>query len=235
MISQHDIQKLDAVAFRKNGKFEPVSKFIDGFGASRLPTSHINFLTARNGISVYNGMYRMFGTDTVSIDLKNWNSYETWKFAWETDVSQYFCFAETAWGDQYAYRVDELASPENAIVYFLEHATMSVVCKFADFEDFFHNEFIRNAYHPFSQIDIDIIDRFGSIDTNDHFVFSPSILLSKDEDVANVLKMSAVSSMIVNGDLSRQLSATTTDQSISRIEPYADDKGRTRMRVIFGD
>lgn len=37
-------------------------------------------------------------------ELVEWNEPSTWKFAWPSTILEYLCFAETAWGDQYAYR-----------------------------------------------------------------------------------------------------------------------------------
>jgi len=70
-----------------------------------LVDEHRALLEQSNGIEAFAGYIRLFGVQTTeSIDAVVWNDPDCWKFAWGDRCSGYWCFAETAWGDQYAYR-----------------------------------------------------------------------------------------------------------------------------------
>src|SRR5690348_12619668 len=90
-----------------------------GLGVA-LPATHQLLLTQTDGLSAYGGYLRLFGAS----ELIAWNDSSTWKFAWPSRIREYFCFAETAWGDQYAYRYDELVAGPEPAVYFLESITL---------------------------------------------------------------------------------------------------------------
>jgi hypothetical protein len=59
------------------------------------------------------------------------------------------------------------------------------------------------------------------------------MLITGAESIENIMKMPAVASMIVNGDLARQLADEPLDRQISHIEAYQDSENRSRMRVIW--
>jgi hypothetical protein len=74
-----------------------------------LPIDHQSALQESNGVEVYGGYARLFGLSSESnIDTIKWNEFDFWKFAWGNRCQDYLCFAETAWGDQYAYHIGRL-------------------------------------------------------------------------------------------------------------------------------
>ena len=86
-----------------------------------LVDEHRALLEQSNGIEAFAGYIRLFGVQTTqSIDAVVWNDPDCWKFAWGDRCSGYWCFAETAWGDQYAYSLDHLRTGGNVPVYFLD-------------------------------------------------------------------------------------------------------------------
>src|SRR5262245_16055769 len=63
------------------------------------------FLMSTNGARSNDGYFRIFGLGPqAEIDSVNWNALNTWKFAWPARVQEFWCFGETAWGDQYAFK-----------------------------------------------------------------------------------------------------------------------------------
>lgn len=65
-----------------------------------LPSDHKELLRWSNGLEAYAGHFRIFGLGAdAGIDSMVWNHYECWKFAWRERCSQYWCFGETAWGE----------------------------------------------------------------------------------------------------------------------------------------
>src|SRR5690349_1053821 len=78
----------------------------DGF---TLPPEHAEILRWSNGVEAYAGYFRLFGIGAnASVDAIVWNRHDYWKFAWGDRCSAYWCFGETAWGDQYAYAIESL-------------------------------------------------------------------------------------------------------------------------------
>ena len=56
---------------------------------------------------------------TAGIDAILWNGPEYWKFAWEGRCSEFWCFGETAWGDQYAYSLQSKNKEMNEIFFWM--------------------------------------------------------------------------------------------------------------------
>jgi len=118
-----------------------------------LPQLHADLLLRSNGIEVYGGYYRLFGVGcTESIDMVKWNDPATWKFVWEERLRDYWCFAESAWGDQYAYRLDELGPGQEPSVYLLEGITMNAELVSRGLERFLMDEFLRCATEPYDDM-----------------------------------------------------------------------------------
>lgn len=118
-----------------------------------LPGDHLSVLQGSNGIEVYSGYVRLFGIySQQSVDAITWNQPEYWKFAWGDRCSGYWSFAETAWGDQYAYSLRSLADADTAEVYFLDALSMTAQVIAPSFKDFLENEFLRAAQDPYDVI-----------------------------------------------------------------------------------
>lgn len=115
-----------------------------------LPSEHKAFLRHSNGAEVYGGYIRLFGLHTAeSIDSVAWNQPDCWKFAWGDRCLGYWCFAETAWGDQYGYALEALQIGGNADVYFLDALSMTPEIVASSFAEFLEKEFIRSAKEPY--------------------------------------------------------------------------------------
>lgn len=201
----------------------------------RLPATHLEFLKIANGVSIFGGYFRLFGCSTpTTIDMIEWNSPDVWSFAWKNKPLDDFWFiGETAWGDQYAYRRDELRQSSKPKVLFLEGITMNAEVIADDFSMFLESEILRNALQPYDVNLVAARRRLGDLEPLEHISYFPSPLISGEEVVDSISKLDAVASMIVNGDLSSQLAEQAKDRPIQEVQPYEDSNGRMRMRVVW--
>ena len=115
-----------------------------------LSDSHKYFLAQSNGCEVFGGYFRLFSMEHI---LKR-NEYSDWKFSWGKDLSNYYCFGETAWGDQYVYKKNEI-NEGLSNVYILDAYTMEEDFLSSSFDLFFVEEFLRNALHPYDEMIIE--------------------------------------------------------------------------------
>ena len=200
-----------------------------------LPAEHKELLQASNGVEAYAGYVRVFGLHTTEgIDSVRWNQHDFWKFAWEDRCTEYWCFGETAWGDQFAYRIDSLRANEDAPVMFLDAYSMTPQPFAHSFVEFLENVFVRSAKGPYDAITKLAREKFGPLEAAAHVVYNPSILLGGAEDINNVQKMNARSAMICNGDIATQLDAGPSDKAVKNVQPYEDESHRMRLRLVWG-
>lgn len=202
----------------------------------QLPAVHLDLLKLANGLSTYGGYFRLFGCSSpATIDMLEWNAREQWTFAWNKPLGEFWFFGETAWGDQYAYRREELRPASSPRVYFLEAITMNAHVIADDFSVFLEREFLGNALRPYDDALVAARRRLGNLAPLEHVVHVPSPLITGDENLGSVSKLDAVASMIISGDLCNQLADQLQDRVIKELQPYVDSDGRTRMRVVWRD
>jgi hypothetical protein len=196
----------------------------------RLPETHITFLSNSNGVLAYRGYFRLFGVGCDRcIDLTVWNDAETWKFAWPDRLVDYFCFGETAWGDQYAYRISELVAGIET-VYMLDAFEMNPDSIASTFDEFLQSEFVRCAREPYDEMLLRSAQVIGPLDWQTHITYVPSILISGEEQIEHVRRMDARACMVINGDIASELVAHG-DGVVAAVENYVDARGRLRTRI----
>ena len=206
-----------------------LKNFVDCKGVT-IHKSYMDLLSLSNGLETSDGYFRIFGIgNDAKIDALNWNSIDTWKFAWPERVRKYWCFAETAVGDQYAFD----STMDSCQVYLLSHLTMMAECLEENFEDFLTNEFFRNAIAPYDPTILSAKKRFGTISGTEILSQSPSVLVTGVEDANSMIQMPRTAAMIANGDLCTQLIDQPQSNSIRGVEPVQDSKGRMRLRVVW--
>jgi hypothetical protein len=199
-----------------------------------LPSDHENLLRRSNGIEAYAGYIRLFGIDTTeSIDALRWNESEYWKFAWGTRCTEYWCLAETAWGDQYAYSSQTLRAGGNSEIYFLDAFSMKPQAVASSFADFFEKEFLRSSRQPYDIMIEQARQKLGPLEVSSHLVYMPSILLGGIEDIQHVSKMNARAAMICNGDIALQLEDAPVDGKVKGVQSYEDELRRMRLRLVW--
>ncbi len=193
-----------------------------------LPSAHVELLRRSNGLWLYDGYFQLFA---VGSPLESWNDLETWKFAWPAGLDEFLCFGETVWGDQYAYRFDELRKSVDPPVYFLDALKMGSRQLAPSFTEFGEKYLTRNSTQPFDSVLRAAHQKLGPMPPSTHLVFSPSLLLTGEENVENLIKMPGQVAMILNGDLWTQLSNPPVDVAVGGLDVVKDDKGRDRVRV----
>lgn len=202
----------------------------------KLPSVHALLLSQSNGLSCYGNYFRLFGVTAGDVgqpmDLDRWNSAEMWKFAWPVSLAEYLCFGETAWGDQYAYRIDELGRADPP-VYFMEAITLQPEPLAESFEEFISEELLRNCEEPYDDMLVAARRKVGDLADEDHIAYVPSPLIAGDESIDHVVKMNAIAAMIANGDLAAQLTGENQSRQIAGLQPYTDPQGRPRLKVIW--
>ena len=199
-----------------------------------LPAAHQDILSQANGITVYDGYFRLFGVGcSDGTDLLHWNDLDTWKFAWDLDLSRFLCFGETAWGDQYAYATDDLHLGRAPTVYYLDSILMKAEALCEGFEAFIKAEFLRCATNPYDRMIVAARNKIGRLDWGSHIIYMPSLLLGGQDSVENVAEINAVAGMIINGDLASQCANETLKRRVKALQDYVDSKGRPRIRVLW--
>jgi hypothetical protein len=200
-----------------------------------LPPELVRWLTCSNGAELFDGYVRIFGVgQNASIDSVVWNDINCWKFAWGTSTLPYWCFAETAWGDQFAFELTDLSSNSNPTVFMLHWATMSLYDYVCPLNRFLEDRLIL-------QTNLDWFDRqtrnkFPFVEVDMHLTFTPplSMLPHGDEwDVAYVSKLNARATMICNGDIAMQEKLWPPGATPAGLETYEDDQGRTRLKILW--
>lgn len=234
-----ELRKVDGCRF-----YEPVPAAIldqweREFGVG-FPSEYREFLMLTNGCETYHGHYRIFGFALQrSIDIVKWNSEECWKFAWNGVADGYWCFGETALGDQYAFAIDDLHTTDRPPVLMLDHMSMTHDGPWQDcFASFLERELLRNAKQPYGSEYRRAFDTLGPIDLSIHAVLIPSLLFlpaGDDGRRSAIQAMPARAAMICNGDLAVQWDSAPDGARVHNVEPYVDDQDRSRMRIRWAD
>jgi hypothetical protein len=181
----------------------------------------------------FHGAFRLFGfRQEPYLDLRSWNAPGTWRFAWDDRIEPYFCFGETAWGDQYAYKRSGHDGGLEQEVYLLEAYFLRPEPLAGTFADFLRDEFLRNAEAPYDPITPAAVERLGPIDPSQHWVMSPSLALGGDELVENTVLLPAITAMTFAGDLATWIEEADDEATLVAVEPWHDAQGRARLRVL---
>jgi hypothetical protein len=210
--------------------------------SAELPHLHMELLRWSNGLMGYGGYFRILPI-TVAERRKDWlpsvaewNLKDTWQFAWpEGALTDFLCFGETAWGDQYAYKRSELSRGDAAPVYLLDAVAMRPEELAGSFGEFVSNDFIRNCRAPYDSLLVQARQKLGTLLPSEHIAHVPSVLLTGSEDIKFVQKMMGIASMIANGDMASQLLDESQSRTIQNIDTYIDASGRTRLKVVWAN
>ncbi|MEU8265513.1 SMI1/KNR4 family protein [Micromonospora sp. NPDC048999] len=200
-----------------------------------LPSVYAAALRIANGFTVHSGMNRVFGIrEDRHMDLRTWNQEDGWRFAWggKADPS-FLMFGETAFGDQYALRWT--GSSYEDLVYLLDVNLLSVRPIFDSFAHFLDQEIVQNALSPSHPTALACVGKFGHVPPEENVVLTPSLLLGGYEDVSNMVKIESYTAMIYGGDIYTAVVSAPDDAAVVGVEPWVDDIGRRRLRVVFAE
>jgi len=197
-----------------------------------LPDDHQALLSCTNGLEVYGGYYRVFGIPkTEGVDSVWWNQPETWKFAWKERCSEFWCFGESAWGDQYAYRQDWRDGRSE--VYILDALAMSPRRIASSFAEFLETEVLRCAREPYDAVTVAVRRKLGPLLPTESIVYVPSVVIGGSESPENVMKMGSRLAMVCNGDIAIQVGDAPANSRIKQVQVYEDAMQRTRLRLVW--
>jgi len=229
-----DLQKLnelpDVTLQQPNSNFQDISTISSTF---ELPLQHRNLLALSNGLSICAGYYRLLGHDTkCDRDLKTWNAPSHWKFAWQGRADSYFCFGTTAWGDQFAYGINDMSGEDRSPIYLLDAFSMEAEIIASDFSEFWSKEICRNAHSPYDSMVARCQKIIPQLDWHDLLAYSPPLQIGGPEDEANIVKMSARVVMIVNGDIATQLDALPDNTVITGATTIKDGTDLLRLKLL---
>ena len=176
-----------------------------------LPLDHARLLSLTNGVDAYGGHFRLFGLGPWSVrDMRRWNDPGGWRAAWEGRADGWWCFGETAWGDQYAYATGGDPLDPDGTVYRLDACRLDAEPVAGTFAEFLAGEFARNAREPRDEMTVAARRRFGDIDPAHQLVYVPSLLAGGEEDLANVVVLGAREAMTLSGQAYAGRSASLT-------------------------
>lgn len=231
--SIEDIYQLEDIDIHQGVDASALAE-LEGQNRFHLPRMHQKVLQQSNGIEAYGGYLRLFGLSAGrAIDLIRWNQHDYWKFSWGDRCSKYWCFGETAWGDQYAYSLESLCSKNEPEVYFMDALSMTPEVIASSFTEFWEKEFVRSAKEPYDIILKQARGKLGRIGLEFHLVYAPSLLLGGTETIDNVHKMNARAAMVCNGDIALQLDSGPADRAVKGVQQYEDDFQRVRIRLVW--
>jgi hypothetical protein len=172
-----------------------------GDGGAVLPLDHARLLSLTNGLDAYGGYFRLFGLGPWSVrDMRRWNAESGWRAAWDGRADGWWCFGETAWGDQYAYARGDDPFTADSTVYRLDASRLEPEAVAEDFTEFLVGELARNAAAPRDDVTVAARERFGEIDPNQQLAYVPSLLLGGAEDLANLATLGAREAMAAAGE-----------------------------------
>lgn len=205
----------------------------------RLPALHRELLLRTNGIEANGGYLRLYGAGPeAGVDMGWWNEPDLWKFSWHPYVNQFFCFGGTGWGMQLAYHLADVSSlVSDASVYMLADSDQWAASSRVGFAQYLEGGFLTNARQQRSKFDRKVRKKVGDLRPDELATLAPHPVIGGPERVANVVKMPAVTAMVINGDTNTELVRVTEgfarDGEVSRVVPYVDENGRGRIRLEF--
>jgi hypothetical protein len=178
-----------------------------------LPLDHARLLSLTNGLEGYGGYFRLFGLGPWSVrDMRRWNAPRGWRAAWRGRAENWWCFGETAWGDQYAYAASDDLLESDPTVYRLDAHRLEPEPVAACFGEFLRAEFGRNALGPRDDMTVAARERFGDLDPALQLAYVPSLLLGGDDDLCNVIALPAREAMTLAGEAYRGMLRTAVPQ-----------------------
>jgi hypothetical protein len=201
----------------------------------RLPPELNSWLSRGDGLELFDGHVRIFGVGQAGgIDSVAWNDVNCWKFAWGKRACKYWCFGESAWGDQFALETEKLAAERDPLVHTLFSLTMIPMDYKCSLRQFLKDQ--STLYDNADWFDKQIRQKFPKVESDMHLIYVPPVSMIPPEsewNVAFVSKMNARTAMICNGDIALQEELWPSGATPAGLETYQDDQERTRVKIIW--
>jgi hypothetical protein len=172
-----------------------------GESGTLLPYDHARLLSLTNGLDAYGGYFRLFGVGPWSVrDMRRWNDPAGWRAAWTGRAEGWWCFGETAWGDQYAYATGGDPLEPERTVYRLDACRLEPEPVAGSFSEWMAGEFARDAQDPRDEMTVSARERLGQVDPALQLAYVPPLIAGGDEDLANVVALPAREAMTLAGE-----------------------------------
>lgn len=206
---------------------------VDALRNLSLPELHQSLLSRTNGITTFHGYIRLFGRfcqdDRPSLSL--WNDRSFWKYSWPSWINDYLVFGETAFGDQYAYRISDLLTENEPRVLQIPFSSDQPIELCATFEEFVETDLTWNIEQPYDELIIQAFEKHGRLSASQHVAYVPPFLLNEEENVDRTTILEARINMITNGEIAKKIRELKTSDNISRIDYFVDDDGHLRLSL----
>jgi len=195
---------------------------------TQLPSEYVEFANSE-GRMYRHGLYRFPGVSTQHpFDLITWNLPETWRFAWPNITDTYFFFGLSAFGDAYAFDLENI----DAGIIGFEAYTMRSECDAADFQ-----EFQRRHLRILDIIPLDcevdgLLKTYGECGWEDGYAAVPPPLFTPNEVSCAYEPIDMRFLMIMNGDIFTQYQQLPEGAVLIGIEQEVDKLGRARVRLL---
>lgn len=205
----------------------------------RFPAIHRELLLRTNGIEAAGGYLRLYGVGPdAAVDMEAWNEPELWKFSWQPFVADLFCFGGTCWGGQLVYRLAEVSTVRpDAPLHILMDGQRFLRKSDQTFEEYLYQGFLANAREQLSPFTRRVRKKVGDLGPGELLTLAPHPIIGGADRVGNVVKMPAVTVMIISGDTLREWmrasEATGGNTDVTGVVPYVDEKGRRRIRLRY--
>jgi hypothetical protein len=193
-----------------------------------LPPPYRELLQATDGLSLLDGHLRLLG----AADLIRWNDLQTWKHAWHHPPVDFICFGGTSIGDQWVWRLTDLAQGADAAVAVLDGFELTET-PLASTTTLFLSDVLPLL--ATTQVD-DLValahQRFGPLARSALLIAAPPAQFGVQGLVDRMAAMSDTNVMTALGDVARQLQVMP-DRPVKRFDTVTDERGRLRLRLVF--
>ena len=169
---------------------DPADLFDDRLLGLPIPPEHLALLARSNGLEGYGGWLRLLPVGRPSpIELRRWNHPDLWRDAWADRLDGYLCFAETGWGDQYAYRPED----GDGLVHRLDAFAMEPEPIAGSFDEFLRGHFLPGCRRPADEVTVAARELHGLLPVAEHVVVQGS---REDAlDPATIVRLPAAAAM----------------------------------------
>jgi hypothetical protein len=233
-----ELRRLPDVVLHPGASSTAIKRLEQRYGI-QLPAIHRELLLQTNGIEADGGYLRLYGVGPeAAVDMGAWNEPELWKFSWHPVVRRLFSFGGDGWGMQFAYLIADLGSDvSDAPIYMVADSDRELPPSRQTFRDYLERGLLANARAQLSEFSRRVRREVGDLTPGELVTLAPHPIVGGPRRVANVVKMPAVSAMVVNGDINTEWLRVTKglrrDGHVTGVVPYVDEQGRGRIRLRY--
>jgi hypothetical protein len=203
-----------------------------------FPSSFRRLLARTNGVSWKDGFGRLFGVgEGATRELGSWNSPTAWKFRYPELWSHYLSIGEDAWGNQWAFRADELRGTEpDPPVWFLSPQTMDVSRSpvGTSLAAYLEKGVLFNARGYWEPFDLEVKLRFPTLPADRLLVHAPPLrLIDAEPDSDQVMMLPAEQVMRIHADAWEAAQSWPEGAALASFGLEPDDDGWLRLIPVW--